>query len=185
MRVILFTDAHIHDDRTAQLVEQFLDEKSDVYFLGDMFDTPEDAQRFDGFLHRYDFSWIKGNHDFWMDLPEEADLGNVILAHGHKRLFSWKLEKYLVRFTPTARQIGLFGPAISFGRFFRDGIVEKIVGKIILSLSKVTGDGQKPVIMGHLHHLFVGKNYVVLPRFPFYAILKGTKIEIRNFLDEI
>ncbi len=185
MRATLFADAHIHDAKTADLVHRFLDEKSDVYFLGDMFDSPEDAERYDGFLRNYDFAWVKGNHDYWMDLPEQLDLGDILLVHGHKLLRTWSVERYFVKYTPAARRFGLFGPAMSFGRFFRDSAVERGFGKIVLKISTLRRRFDRPVIMGHLHHYLVEKNIVVLPRFPKYAILRGSRLEIRNYLDEI
>ncbi len=186
MRATLFADAHIHDQQTADLVHRFLDEKSDVYFLGDMFDSPEDQKRYDGFLSRYDFAWVKGNHDYWMDLPGCVDLGDFMLTHGHKILPTWRFEKYLVRYTPLARDVGLFGPAMSFGRFFRGSVFEKAFGDLIIRLTDVKRrTGQRPVIMGHLHHYFVKDNLVVLPKFPEYAVLKGSRLEIMNYLDEI
>ncbi len=186
MRGTLFADAHIHDQQMADLVHRFLDEKSDVYFLGDMFDSPEDQKRYDGFLDKYDFVWVKGNHDYWLDLPERVDLGDFTLTHGHKILPTWSVEKYLVKYTPAARRFGIFGPAMSFGRFFRGSIFEWAFGNLVIRLTDVKKQtGNVPVIMGHLHHYFVKDNLIILPKFPRYAVLRGSRLEIRNFLDEI
>jgi predicted phosphodiesterase len=186
MRATLFADAHIHDAETANLVHRFLDEKSDVYFLGDMFDSPEDASRYDGFLDKYDFIWLKGNHDYWMDLPERAELGDYVLTHGHKLLASWTVEKYFVKYTPAARRVGLFGPAMAFGRALRGSKIEEVVGRANVRLSRIMNTtGRRPIIMGHLHHYIVDGNVIVLPKFPKYAILRGSRLEIRNYLDEI
>ena len=186
MRAVLFADAHIHEQVTADLVHRFLDEKSDVYFLGDMFDSPEDQARFDGFLSKYDFVWLKGNHDYWMNLPERTTLGDYVLTHGHKILATWQLERYLVKYTPAARRVGLFGPAMSFGRLFRGSVLEKAFGDAVLRLSTLAKTtGRRPIIMGHLHHYLVHGNVIVLPKFPKYAVLRGSRLEIRNYLDEI
>lgn len=186
MRAILFADAHIHDEETANLVHRFLDEKGDVYFLGDMFDSPEDMAKYDGFLGRYDFVWVKGNHDYWMDLPDRVDLGDFVLTHGHARLATWLVERYFVKYTPAAMRFGLFSPAMSFGRFFRGSSIERYFGKVVLKLTKLKGEYfDKPMIIGHLHHYFVEENIVVLPMFPYYAVLRGSRLEIRNYLDEI
>ncbi len=185
MRATLFTDAHIHDARTAELVHSFLDEKSDIYFLGDMFDSPEDMQRYDGFLKRYDFVWIKGNHDYWMDLPGHVELGDYLLVHGHEHLATWFLERHFVKYTPMARRAGIFGPAMAFGRFFRGSLAERIFGETVLRLTTLRRRFDRPIIMGHLHHYIVGDNVVVLPKFPRYAVVRGSRLEIRNYLDEI
>ena len=80
----------------------------------------------------------------------------------------------------------MFGPAMSFGRFFRGSVFERAFGDIVVRLTDVRKQtGNKPVIMGHLHHYFVKDNLIVLPKFPRYAVLRGSRLEIRNFLDEI
>ncbi|MDN5358597.1 MAG: hypothetical protein PWP76_440 [Candidatus Diapherotrites archaeon] len=186
MRAVLFADAHIHDAETAELVHRFLDEKNDVYFLGDMFDGPEDMAKYDGFLEKYDFVWLKGNHDYWMDLPERVELGDYVLTHGHKVLPTWKVERYFVKYTPAAQRFGLFGPAMSFSRLLRGSPLERYFGDAVLRLKSILrGSERRPVIMGHLHHYLVKDNIVVLPRFPEYAVLRGSRLEIRNYLDEI
>ncbi len=186
MRATLFADAHIHDQKTAELVHRFLEEKSDVYFLGDMFDSPEDEARYDGFLRKYDFVWVKGNHDYWKPLPDRMDLGDFLLTHGHKQLATWVVERYFVRYTPAARRFRIFEPAMSFGRFLRGSRVERYFGEAVLKLTKLRKQTcKKPIIMGHLHHYLVEGNIVVLPKFPEYAVLRGSRLEIKNYLDEI
>ncbi|NPA77009.1 MAG: hypothetical protein GXN93_04640 [Candidatus Diapherotrites archaeon] len=186
MRLTLFADAHIHDATAAELVSRFLDEKSDVIFLGDMFDSPEDADRYWGFIRRYDFTWIKGNHDYWMDLPESLCLDDgTMLTHGHKLLVTWLFEQYLVKYTPAARKFGVFGPTMAFGRFFRDSIFERAFGSAVLHLSAHSAAPAPLVIMGHLHHYLRAGPFVVLPRFPKYAVYRDGVVEIRNYLDEI
>ena len=186
MKVILFTDAHISTEGDALLVSRFLDEKSNVYFLGDMFDDPRDIRRWGRYISRYDFTWIKGNHDYWLDLPEEIDLGDVLLTHGHTKLITSFLERYMIRYTPLSMKLGLFGPAMGIGKLLRDSSFEKLVGRVVLNLSYLARRfNGKPIIMGHLHHFLQIGNVTVLPRFPYYAVLTNTKLEIRNFLNEI
>lgn len=186
-KLTIFTDAHIYRKHTADLVDLFLSSKDNVYCLGDLFETPEDMERYGGFLKRHDFVWIKGNHEYWLDdLPEEVDLGDILLTHGHKILVTWPIEKYFVMYTPRARKFGIYDKAMAFGRRFRGSLVEWTFGKIVLELSRFRRPKDKKlVIMGHLHNLYVGNNILVVPKFPYYATLRGDRITIRNFLHEI
>jgi len=181
MKLTLFADAHIYTREASEKVENFLEEHDNVVCLGDLFDTPEDMRKYGKFVRKYDFVWLKGNHEYWLELPEELRKDGVLLTHGHKMLISWIVERLFVKFTPYARKYGVFEPAIWFGRIFRGSALERIANRAIFYPSTAfLNPPFKLVVMGHLHNFLKMRNIVVLPRFPAYGILSTHKLVIKS-----
>ncbi len=188
MEALLITDAHIRNEKEALELRNFLDSSGfeKIICLGDLFDNTVLAKKF-GHIFK-DITWIKGNHELLLNLPEKLELSlngsKLLLIHGHQ-FFPWNLwsntvdyflENFFLRFPEVWEKFSeIRGRNIAVEDFFA-----RRIAKVLANVQRINVDADF-VVMGHLH-AFAVKNskpvVVVLPRFPGYAVLRKDELRV-------
>ncbi len=187
LKITVFTDAHIDSRERALEVARFLETKNGkIICLGDLFDGFDDYRNFGKLLPDVNFIWIKGNHEYWMHLPEFYRSGRIVFAHGHTLLPTRHLERLFTTITPLATRIGAFQGILKAGRTVEDAPPIHLLKKLLVDLADFLYRNKKELfIIGHLHNFLVTKKFIVIPKFPLYAEISGKRLIIKDFYAEV